>query len=155
MDSNFGVRQHRSHYLEGYSAIIMVRPRDFDKTWSYLACVVITRIAKRNQVSSEYFEVCWWQFWHQHHVIEKTWTLKPELRFCAGSNPVCRVSEIRDGEDLGQWSRLETRLNAFRHSTIPQKQFIIIITSGRIVIIFEKPCTFRHSKCHDPFLLRT
>ena len=25
---------------------------------------------------------------------------KPELRFCAGSNPACSVSEIRDGEDL-------------------------------------------------------
>ena len=25
---------------------------------------------------------------------------KLELRFCAGSNPACGVSEIRDGEDL-------------------------------------------------------
>ena len=25
---------------------------------------------------------------------------KPELRFCAGSNPACGMSEIRDGEDL-------------------------------------------------------
>ena len=24
----------------------------------------------------------------------------PEFRFCAGSNPACGVSEIRDGEDL-------------------------------------------------------
>ena len=48
---------------------------------------------------------------------------KPELRFCAGSNPVRGVSEIRDGEDLWQWSRLEIRLNTFRWSTIPQKQF--------------------------------
>ena len=31
---------------------------------------------------------------------------KPELRFCAGSNPACCVSEICDGEDLWQWSRL-------------------------------------------------
>ena len=30
---------------------------------------------------------------------------KPELRFCAGSNPARGVSEIRDGEDLWQWSR--------------------------------------------------
>ena len=34
-------------------------------------------------------------------------------------------TEIRDGEDLWQWPRLEIRLNAFRRSTIPQKQFII------------------------------
>ena len=25
---------------------------------------------------------------------------KPELRFCAGSNPACGVPEIRDAEDL-------------------------------------------------------
>ena len=45
---------------------------------------------------------------------------KPELRFCAGSNPACGVSEICDGEDLWQWSQLKIRLNAFRWSTIPQ-----------------------------------
>ena len=39
---------------------------------------------------------------------------KPELRFSAGSNPARGVPEIRDGEDLWQWSRLEIRLNAFR-----------------------------------------
>ena len=54
---------------------------------------------------------------------------KPELRFCAGSKPALGVSEIRDGEGLWQWSRLEIRLNAFR-STIPQKQFIIIIVAS-------------------------
>ena len=41
--------------------------------------------------------------------------------------PARGMSEIRDGEDLWQWSRLEIRLNAFRRSTIPQKQFILII----------------------------
>ena len=52
---------------------------------------------------------------------------KPELRYCAGSNPARGVSEICDGEDLWQWSRLEIKLNALRRSTIPQKQFIIIL----------------------------
>ena len=54
---------------------------------------------------------------------------KLELRFCAGSNPACDVLEIRDGEDLWQWSRLEIRLNSFRRSTIPQKaiQFKLIV----------------------------
>ena len=52
---------------------------------------------------------------------------KPEPRFCAGSNPVRGVSEIRDGDDLWKWPRLEIRLNAFLRSTIPQKQFIIFI----------------------------
>ena len=51
---------------------------------------------------------------------------KPELRFCAGSNPARCVSEICDGEDLWQWSRLEIRLTVFCLSTIPQKQFTII-----------------------------
>ena len=51
----------------------------------------------------------------------------PELRFCASLKPARGVSEIRNGEDLWQWSRLEIRLNAFRRSTIPQKQFIITI----------------------------
>ena len=51
---------------------------------------------------------------------------KAELRFCAGSNPTRGVSEIRNSEDLWKWLRLEIRLNAFRRSTIPQKQFIII-----------------------------
>ena len=59
---------------------------------------------------------------------------KPELRFCAGSNPACGVLEMRDDEDLWQWSRLEIRLNTFRWSTIPQKQFIIII----IIIIIRR-----------------
>ena len=52
---------------------------------------------------------------------------EPELRFCAGSNPARGVSEIRANVDLWQWSRVEIRLNAFRLSTILQKQFIIIV----------------------------
>ena len=47
---------------------------------------------------------------------------KPELGFCAGSNPARGVLAFRDGEDLRQWSQLEIRLNAFYRSTIPQKQ---------------------------------
>ena len=43
---------------------------------------------------------------------------KPEPRFCAGLNPACSVSEIRDGEDLWKWFRLEIRLNAsVNHTT--------------------------------------
>ena len=51
---------------------------------------------------------------------------KTELRFCARSNPTRGVSEICDDKNLWQWSWLEIRLNAFRRSTIPQKQYIII-----------------------------
>ena len=56
-------------------------------------------------------------------------TTKPELRFCAGSNPARGMSEICNGEDLWQWSLLEIRLNAFHLSTIPQEQFNIFHTS--------------------------
>ena len=44
--------------------------------------------------------------------LKKAW-----IRFCAGSNPAHGVSEIRDGEELWQWSWLEIRLNVFRPST--------------------------------------
>ena len=67
--------------------------------------------------------------WRRGVVVIATaqrYSTKPEFSFCAGSNPACGVSEIGDGEDLWQWSWLEIRLNAFRCSTIPQKQFIII-----------------------------
>ena len=50
-------------------------------------------------------------------------SMKPEFRFCAGSNPACGMSEIRNGKNLWQSSRLEIRLNPFRRSTTPQKQF--------------------------------
>ena len=42
-------------------------------------------------------------------------------------NSACGVSQIRDGADLWQCSRLEIRLITLRRSTIPHKQFIIII----------------------------
>ena len=30
----------------------------------------------------------------------KFYSIKPELKFCAGSNPACRVSEVFDGENV-------------------------------------------------------
>ena len=63
---------------------------------------------------------------------------KPELKFCAGSNPARGVSEVRDGEDLWQWSRLEIRLNTILRSTIPQKQFIIIIIIIMHIVFLRK-----------------
>ena len=76
---------------------------------------------------------------------------KLELRFWAGSNPVRGVSEIHDGEDLWQRSRLEIRLDVFRRSTIPQKQFIIIIKQflNNIDRIEKNICGF---KAHDKAL---
>ena len=51
--------------------------------------------------------------------------IKPKLSFCPGSNPAHSVSEIRNGEDVWNWSQLEIRLDPFYRSIIPQKQFII------------------------------
>ena len=78
---------------------------------------------------SDLLVLCWHNTsnWRRGVVVITTAQLhstKPELRLCAGSNPARGVLEIRDGEDLWQWFRLEIRLNAFRRSTIPQKQFI-------------------------------
>ena len=67
-----------------------------------------------------------WISQYRHGVVVITiaqlHSAKPELRFCTGSNPACGLLEIRNGDDLWQWSRLEIRLNAFCQSTIPQKQ---------------------------------
>ena len=51
---------------------------------------------------------------------------KPELRFSVGSKAAHGVLEICHGENLWQFCRLKIRLNAFRRSMLPQKQFIII-----------------------------
>ena len=40
---------------------------------------------------------------------------KPELRFCGGTNPAYGLLEIRDGEDLWQWSRLEISYHHYHH----------------------------------------
>ena len=67
--------------------------------------------------------------WHCSVVVITTAQLnstKPELRSCTGSKPARSVSEIRDGEDLWQWSQLDIRLNTFHQSTIPQKQSIAL-----------------------------
>ena len=75
--------------------------------------------------------------WRRVTVVVTTpqlhWT-KPELRFCAGSNPTRGVSEIRGGEDLWQWSLLEIKLNAFRRSTMPQPPPPPINSSSQVLI---------------------
>ena len=79
------------------------------------------------------------KFWHHGVVVITTaqpHLTKPELRFFAGSNPAHGVSEICNGEDLWQWSRLEIRLNAFCRSTIPRKEIIIIINLSELMKLF-------------------
>ena len=69
--------------------------------------------------------------------IAQIQSTKPGLGLCAGSSLACGVSEICDGEDLWQWSWkwLEIKLNPFRRSIIPQKQFISIFIFIIIIII--------------------
>ena len=45
------------------------------------------------------------------------YSIKPELKFCAGSNPAHGVSEICDSEDLWQWSPLEIRTKIYHKNT--------------------------------------
>ena len=61
------------------------------------------------------------KLWRRGVVVLTTAQLhltKPELRFCAGSNPARGMSEIRDGEDFCQWSQLEVRLQKYTTKTI-------------------------------------
>ena len=52
-------------------------------------------------------------------------------------------AQLRNGEDLWQWSRLKIRLGAFRQSTIPQKQFIFnIIISWFKTFTNKQNCKF-------------
>ena len=74
-------------------------------------------------------------------------TTNPELRLYAGSNPARGVSEIRDGGDLWQWCRLKISLRALPRSSIPQKQFIMIII---IKFLFYRP---EHNAKGDPMEL--
>ena len=82
--------------------------------------------------------IVWKHLWRRGVVVITTAQLhstKPELRFCAGSNPAHGVSEIRDGEDLWQWSRLEIRL---------KKNFENFKKSGKN----ERTCQLTHVQNH-------
>ena len=68
-----------------------------------------------------------YNLWRRGVVVITTAQLhstKPELRFCVGSNFARSVLKICGVEELIPAGK---RLNDFRRSTIPQKQFIIII----------------------------
>ena len=65
---------------------------------------------------------------------------KPECRFCAGSNPACGVLEIRDGEDLWQWSLLEIRLNTYCRSTIYNSLSSLLLKTFKISHFTAEAC---------------
>ena len=85
-----------------------------------------------------YFCIYTWRRGVMLITTTQLYSSKLELRFCAGSNSVSDVSEIRDGEDLWKRYQLEIRLNAFRRWTIPQKKFIITIIIIIIIITYLK-----------------
>ena len=100
-----------------------------------ITCGEVLSVWILHHVRSMLIVAPWCRGYHYYTTsFNKAWT-----RFCASSNPALGVSEIRNGEDLWQWSRQEIRLNAFRRSTVPQKQFIIIIII--IIIITIKGST--------------
>ena len=107
-----------------------------------------TKFFKRKKNCTDPGQLLWdWPVNEDINITAQLHSTKPELRFCAGSNPARGMSEIHDGEDLWQWSRLEIRLNAFRRSTIPQKQFIIIMINWCQLALFGTRQTFLHWYC--------
>ena len=74
---------------------------------------------------------------------------KPELRFCAGSNPARGVSEVCDGEDLWQRSRLEIRLHfsSVNHTikTIHHHHHHHQISHSRKKYTFNKYCKSKNN----------
>ena len=65
----------------------------------------IFNICNRNSILRNNSLIVWLFNWDSN----KNFPIKP-------SHPAPGVSEIRDGEDLWQWSQLEIRLNAFHHN---------------------------------------
>ena len=66
--------------------------------------------------------------WHRGVVVITTAKLhstKSELRFCSDWNPAGGVLEICDSDNVCNGSGWKYGVNAFRRSTIPQKQFIV------------------------------
>ena len=72
--------------------------------------------------------------------FNKIWTqIMRKFKLCVGSNPVRGVSKICDGENLWKPSWPEIRLkNAFCRSTVPQKQFSIIMIIIITIISFYR-----------------
>ena len=62
------------------------------------------------------------------------------------------MSEIRDGKDPWKWFRLFKSLNAFRRSSILQKQFIIVIISLLFLVLLRKLFHTIFSSNHLTFL---
>ena len=64
-----------------------------------------------------------------YHSCTTLFSKKFESRFWVDSNPTPGESEIWDGKNIWHisYARLEIRLNSFCWSTIPEKQFIIVI----------------------------
>ena len=70
-----------------------------------------------------------------HYCTKTDPSKKSDLRICVGSNPARGVSEIRDGEDLWQWSgrEIKLRLSSVNHTT---KQFIIFMCSSLTLLLY-------------------
>ena len=64
--------------------------------WSFASTVILS-----NEIFYHIFvSVAWWCCGVVVITTAQPHSAQPELKFCAGSNPVHSVSEISDGEDL-------------------------------------------------------
>ena len=75
--------------------------------------------------------------WRRGEVVITTsqfHSTKPELRFCAGSNPARGLSDIRNSKDIWEWSRLEIRRNTFCRSTISQNNLLSSLSCYYFII---------------------
>ena len=87
------VRKDFVFFVNHYTKNSSLSLKTFSDSWEQWIISTFTLL-------SRYFHVT---LWHRGLVVITTAQLhstKPELRFCAGSNPARGVSEIRDGEDL-------------------------------------------------------
>ena len=66
---------------------------------------------------------------------------EPGLRFCTVQNFARVVSEVYGDRNLRQWSHLEMKLDAFRHTMIPQKPSSSSSSSSCLC------CYFKHTQC--------
>ena len=93
-----------------------------------------------------YYRYAFIPTFHIPKSVNLQYYLRASLYACAGSSPARGVPEISNGDDLWEWSRLEMRLNAFRQSTIPQKQFIIFIQASWLGMA-GLPAFLKHCFC--------
>ena len=96
---NVGFWMRKSFFATNYKSFIAITKRSIEDAAAFLHPPLLNYDwIKLNKV----------HMWRRGAVAITTDQLHStnfELRFCAGSNPACSVSEIRDDEHFWQWSK--------------------------------------------------